>query len=233
MHPSITILLSALALVAALPTLPPRACTTLYPNALFSLVSPPPPGGFFDSGLRQAQEDTTLRAILNSPHVRLQRLQGSENNAQDMFQFVDFKIPAGSNSCQLEIVDSARKLYFEKNDEINATPPPLNIMSITPGALCEDPSTENVTYADVMTTNPPVIQSYHWGSATLTRGGHAIINSFPCPAPNANGEDGHAQFVFQFDPDQVGGGYSDWALPQSTTAVEAITGVNGIYLTHC
>jgi hypothetical protein len=227
---SITVLLSALAIVAASPTLPPRACGTVYPT-LFSLLSPEP--GFFHSVMQPAKADTPLRTLLDSPHVRLQHIQGTEGKSQDNFQFIDFKIPAGSNTCQLEITDHANMLYFEKTNDNNAAPPAMNTMKLIPGALYQDPSTENVTYADVMDATPPVIQYYHWGAATLQRGQSSIIGSFACPPANGNGEDGHAQFVLQFDPDQLGVGSCDWVLPQSTTDPGALGLVSGIYLTHC
>jgi len=230
MHSSITIFLAALALAAASPTLPPRACTTIFPSNFSTLANGQP--NTFNQAVKDPNADVSLVQILQTSHLRLQHLQGSERNATDNIQFVDFQIPAGSNTCQVSIADNANKLYFEKNGD-TGTPPTLNFISLIPGALCEDPQYENVTYDDVMHASPSVIQSSNWGTAALARGTSRVVNSFPCPQSTSDGGDGHAQFVIQFGTDQVGEGSYDWALPQSTSNTGLLDVVSGVYLTYC
>ncbi|KAE9377722.1 hypothetical protein N431DRAFT_541372 [Stipitochalara longipes BDJ] len=231
MRSSIVILLSVLAVAGASPTLPPRACTTIFPSNFSSLTNTPV--NPFTQPLDKTNTDVTLVALLDSPHLRLQHLQGSDNASQDSLQFVDFQIPAGANTCQVSIADNANKLYFEKDSNTSAVPPTLSFISLIPGALCEDPQYENVTYDDVMHASPSVIQSSQWGTAALTRGTSEVVNSFPCPQPTSDGEDGHAQFVIEFEPDQMGEGSCYWVLPQSTSDVGVLDVINGIYLTYC
>jgi hypothetical protein len=231
MHHSITILLSALAIAAASPTLPPRACTTIYPTDLQSLVNALPDTSFFNQappdiaggvGGMTIQQDNTDGTVLTFPHLRVYRQPIIESSPQLNLQFVDFVVPAGSYGCELMITDQANQLYYESDGDTSAAPPALNIISLLPNSV-GDP-----TYDNIMNANPSIISSYNWGTVTLAHGGSAVINSVACPNATSDGEDGHAQYVFEFA--QAGPGYSDWVLPQLVPEA-GVQLLNGVYMT--
>jgi hypothetical protein len=222
------ILLSALAIVAASPTLPPRACSTIYPN-IYSLVSSEPdePFAYNQSAalvVREVGGSEDLQAILQFPHLRIFSQPSSPSDPQGILQYLDFQVPAGSYGCQLSIIDENNQLYFNNYSNINAPPPVLNVMSLFANAICNDP-----TYNAVLKANPSVIETPSWGTFNLSSGESTVINSADCP-PASEGEDGHAQFVLEFA--QPDGGYSDWILPQLTAIDAGLQISEGIYMTY-
>jgi predicted transglutaminase-like cysteine proteinase len=101
MRPSITILLSALAIVAATSALPPRTRGTSYPSTLYSLSSTQPDEcNYVNIGTNS----------LNLTHLAISRQYGATPNAEVNLQFVDFLISPGSYGCQLVITDQAGQL---------------------------------------------------------------------------------------------------------------------------
>jgi hypothetical protein len=225
------ILLSALALVAASPTLPPRACSTIYPN-IYSLVSSQPdepaaPVAYNQStalAVGGVSNSEDLQAILQFPHLQIYSQPSSPSDPQGSLQYLDFQVPAGSYGCQLSIIDENNQLYFNNYSNINAPPPVLNVMSLFANAICNDP-----TYNAVLKANPSVIETPSWGTFNLSSGESTVINSADCP-PASEGEDGHAQFVLEFA--QPDGGYSDWILPQLTAIDAGLQISEGIYMNY-
>ena len=221
------ILLSALALVAASPTLPPRACSTIYPN-IYSLVSSQPDEPVAPVTYNQSAalvvggvgDSEDLQAILQFPHLQIYNQPSSPSDPQGIFQYLDFQVPAGSYGCQLSISDANNQLYFTNNSNTDAPDPVMNVSALFPGAICDDP-----TYNSVMNANPSVIETPGWGIFTLSPGGSAVINSAACPP-----EDGHAQFVVEFA--YPGEGYSDWILPQLTARDADLQISEGFYMTY-
>jgi hypothetical protein len=233
MRTSITFLLCALTIACASPTLPPRACTTVYPNNLQSLVNTLPGQTFFNQappfvvggvGGMTIQQDNTGDTLLINPHLRISQLV-AVNNPQLNVQFVDFIVPSGAYGCQLSITDQANQLYYESNGDVNAAPPALNVISLVPNAISGDP-----TY-DVVMMNQSLVSSYNFGTVTMTRGGSKVINSFECPQATWDGQDGHLQYVFEFAPPGPGG-YSDWVLPQLVPDAAGVQPLNGVYMTY-
>ncbi len=228
MRLSMAILLSALAFVAASPTLPRRACSTIYPN-IYSLVSSQPkePFPYNQSAALVASEvgdPEDLQTILQFPHLQIYSQPSAASDPQVILQYLDFQVPAGSYGCQLSITDENNQLYFNSSSNINAPFPVLSVSSLFPSAICDDP-----TFNSVLKANPSVIETPTWGTFTLSPGGSAVINSAACP-PASEGEDGHAQFVLEFA--YPGEGYIDWILPQ-LTAIDADLQISeGVYMTY-
>jgi hypothetical protein len=240
MHHSITILLlSALAIVAASPTLPPRACTTIWPEGLYSLLTTFPNNSYFDeapalvvdlTGGLFVGPDSTDDIISPQPTLRIYREPDSENNTQFNLQYVEFAVPAGSNTCQLGIADQGNQLYSQNSQDARAAPAPLNILSLFPNSIIDSP-----TYYNVMSVAPSKISSSSWGTVTLVRGmAPSIINGFTCP-PATDGKNGYAQFVIEFDLNQAGSGYHNLALPQqvSTNDAAGMQPQSGMFMTYC
>jgi hypothetical protein len=225
------ILLSALALVAASPTLPPRACSTIYPN-IYSLVSSQPDEPVAPVTYNQSAalvvggvgDSEDLQAILQFPHLQIYNQPSSPSDPQGIFQYLDFQVPAGSYGCQLSIIDENSQLYSNNSSNIYAPYPALNVRSLFPNAICDDP-----TFNSVLKADPSVIQNPSWGTFTLSPGASTVINSAACP-PASEGEDGHAQFVLEFA--QPGGGYNDWILPQLTAIDSDLQISEGVYMTY-
>lgn len=221
-------ILSALAFVAASPTIPPRACSTIYPN-IYSLISSQPDEPFpytqsaalVASGFGGSED---LPTILQFPHLQIYSQPSPASDPQGIVQYLDFQVPAGSYSCQLSITDENNQLYFNNNSNIGAPYPVLNVSSLFPSAICDDP-----TFNSVLNANPSVIETPSWGIFTLSPRGSAVVNSAACP-PASEGEVGHAQFVVEFA--YPGEGYSDWILPQ-LTAIDADLQISeGFYMTY-
>lgn len=218
------LLLSTLAFVAASPTLPPRACSTLYPK-FYSLVSSHPNETFtynqsaalVASGVGGSED---LPPIRQFPHLEIYSQPSAASDPHVILQYIDFKVPAGSYGCQLSISDANNQLYFTNNSNTDASDPVLNVSALFPGAICDDP-----TYNSVMNANPSVIETPGWGIFTLSPGGSTIINSAACP----QGEDVHAQFVVEFA--YPGEGYNDWILPQLTARDADLQISEGFYMT--
>ena len=222
------ILLSALAFVAASPTLPPRACSTIYPN-IYSLVSSQPDETFAYNQsaalvVRGVGSSEDLQVILQSSHLQIYSQPSLSSDPQGILQYLDFQVPAGSYGCQLSIVDENNQLYFNNDSNIYAPYPALNVRSLFPSAICDDP-----TYNSVLNANPSVIETPSFGTFTLSPGESTVINSAACP-PASEGEDGHAQFVLEFA--QPGGGYNDWILPQLTAEYSDLQIPEGVYMTY-
>jgi hypothetical protein len=240
MRHSITILLlSALAVVAASPTLPPRACTTIWPESLYSLATTFPNNTYYRQAPALVVDNTGGLFVgpdpaddMNFPHptLRIYRVPDSESNTQFNLQYVEFAVPAGSNTCQLGITDEGNQLYPQDSQDASAASASLNILSLFPNSIIDSP-----TYYNVMNAAPSVISSSRWGTVKLVRGkGPWIINGFTCP-PASDGQNGYAQFVIEFDPDQAGTGYHNLALPQQVPAGDSagIQPLSGVFLTYC
>jgi hypothetical protein len=216
MHSSFAILLSALAIATASPTLAPRACATSFPNSLYTLNSANPDESLY----------MPFSGPFELPQLSLSHQDDAASNAQDNLQYIDFTIPPGSYGCELKITDQANQLSFDYNGDTSASPPALNVQALFPNAMLGD-----ATYNNIMNATPPVIAASQWGALTLARGAPPMaINSMPCPVAMADGEHGHAQFVLQFA--QAGAGNSTWVLPQWTEDAAGVQTCNGIYMTY-
>lgn len=232
MYPAI-LLLSLLALTYASPALPPRSCQTIYPNDLQSLINALPDqsfnnqvppfkvGGVGGSVIQQDNTDGTLPP----PRMKIQHQHKLANNPLLNLQFVDFIIPPNAYGCELKITDRANQLAYSNSVDANAGPPALNVISLLPNAVLDDP-----TYDAIINANPSLISSHSFGTVTLQRGGSAVINSFSCANATEDGNFGHLQYVFEFAA--PGMGYSDWVLPQLIADAAGIQKFNGVYMTY-
>ncbi|KAH7356665.1 hypothetical protein BKA65DRAFT_211857 [Rhexocercosporidium sp. MPI-PUGE-AT-0058] len=170
-------------------TLQPRACTTITPSSMQSLLSTEPTIGFTNKGLNGPGG--------NGFSIFQDNTQA--NNRYQMLQFVDFEVPSGSYGCQLHVTDAGNSIGYHllNGHEPSADPgmAKVTVMALVPNALSPYPS-----YDDVQTMDPSLVSAKSFGTFSIANGTvPGTINSEACPPAMSDGQNGHLQFVFELE----------------------------------
>ncbi|KAL2073168.1 hypothetical protein VTL71DRAFT_10492 [Oculimacula yallundae] len=212
-------ILATLAFTAPTPTLLPRSCTTITPNAMQSLLSTEPTIGFTNKGLAGTGD--------NGFTIFQDNTQAS--NRYQMLQFVDFAVPAGSYGCQLHVTDAGQSIgyTFLRGQEPEEEPGMaiVTVKALVPNAMDLYPS-----YDDVMNMSPQLVSAEKFGVFSIQNGTvPGAINSEACPPAMRDGKDGHLQFVFELE------GSDDLSRTRYFNMAQrgagASGGLNGLYMT--
>ncbi|CZS98697.1 uncharacterized protein RAG0_07321 [Rhynchosporium agropyri] len=217
-----TILLTILAtLIAAVPTptIQPRGCTTITPNAMQSLLSTEPTIGYTNEGLNGAGG--------NGFTIFQDNTQAS--NRYQMLQFLDFVVPACSYGCELKVTDVGKSVSYShlRGHEPLSDPgmAHVKVQALIPNAMSIYPS-----YNDVKNVSPALVSAEKFGSFSIKNGtALTVINGEACPPAMSDGRDGHLQFVFQLE------GSDDLSRTRyfnmAQRGVGAVGGLNGFHMT--
>ncbi|KAH6722360.1 hypothetical protein DL95DRAFT_401076 [Leptodontidium sp. 2 PMI_412] len=215
------LLIAILAIIGATAptrTIQPRACTTITPNAMQSLLSTDPTNGY------------TNRA-LDGPGVNgfsIFQDNTKANQRYQLLQFVDFEVPSNSYGCQLHVTDAGNSVDYSLIYGDEPSPNPgmarITVKSLVPNALPMHP-----TYNDVQTMNPSLISANKFGTFSIASGAQPrVINSQACPPAMIDGHNGHLQFVFELEDNDLS---TTRYFSMTQRSARAGGGLNGVYMT--